>query len=88
MIPKIDQEIIDKLNAGMSPAQISIQYQEQGKNVPPSYARHIKMLWKANMTHLLEEDTDIDADTRIASVTTTSREYAKRRAGNWAAEKE
>ena len=63
----------------MSPAEISIEYESKGQDVPASYVRHIKMLVKADMTHLLKEDTDIDADTRIASVAKTSREYAERK---------
>lgn len=78
MIPTIDQEIIAKLNQGMSPAEISIEYKGTDNPVTPSYARHIKMLVKANMTALLEEDADIDAPTRIASVATTSRQYEER----------
>lgn len=77
MIPTIDREIIEKINLGMSPAEISIEYEKNGLKVPASYARHIKMLVKANMTDLLNEEEDIDMSTRISSMATTSREYAK-----------
>jgi type I restriction enzyme R subunit len=54
----IDKEIIEKLNSGMSPAEISIEYGKEGKNITVSYVRHIKMLLKADMLHLLEEEFD------------------------------
>lgn len=76
MIPTIDKEIIDKLNTGMSPVEISIEYEKEEKNITSSYVRHIKMLLKADMLHLLEEDFDISAEDRIAMTATTSREYA------------
>lgn len=79
MIPTIDQEIIQKLNQGMSPAEISIEYQKLGKNVPASYVRHINMILKADILEWLEEESDIEADARIASVAMTSREYERMR---------
>jgi hypothetical protein len=79
MIPTIDKEIIEKLNSGMSPAEISIEYGKEGKNITASYVRHIKMLLKADMLHLLEEEFDISEEDRIAMTATTSREYANRK---------
>lgn len=79
MIPTIDKEIIDKLNTGLSPAEISIGYEKEGKNITASYVRHIKMLLKADMLYLLEEEFDISAEDRIAMTATTSREYANRK---------
>jgi transaldolase len=77
MIPTIDQEIIVKLKQGLSPAQISIAYDKTDQKVSASYARHIKDLVDNDMTDMLEEEDDIPADDRIASVATTSRQYEK-----------
>lgn len=79
MIPTIDKEIIEKLKQGLSPAQISIEYGAQNKEVTASYVRHIKMLVDADMTDLLEEESDIDVNERITGTATTSRQYQQMR---------
>jgi hypothetical protein len=73
MIQDINQEIIEKLSKGMSPAEISIEYEKEGKQVSASYARHVKMLWQADMTNLLEPAKDEPAD-----FIKNSRDYAGR----------
>lgn len=57
MLSKLNQEIIEKLNAGMSPAQISIEYESNNVEVSASYVRQIKRLLNAEMLHLIEDST-------------------------------
>ena len=77
MITTIDKEIIEKLSIGQSPAEISIAYKNEGKDIPSSYVRHIKMLWKANLLELLEVDETVDAEEKAVNTITTSKQYAE-----------
>lgn len=54
-ISKQNLDIIAKLQAGMSPGQISIAYETEGKSVSVSHCRMVKMLVEANMTDRLKE---------------------------------
>ena len=54
-IPKQDKDIIAKLESGMSPAQISIEYEKNGIEVSVGHCRRVKMLVEAGMTDLLEQ---------------------------------
>ena len=76
MITDIEKQIIDKLQSGMGPAQISIEYEEQGVNIPASYIRWIKTLVTGDCIELLHSD-ELDINTRIKNTATTSRQYAK-----------
>ena len=78
MITEIEKQIIEKLRSGMGPAQISIEYEENGTSIPASYIRYIKMLLTGDCLDLLELDDD-DIDNRIVTTATTSRQYAKMR---------
>ena len=78
MITEIEKQIIEKLRAGMGPAQISIEYEENGVAIPASYIRYIKMFLTSDCLELLDSDDD-DIDNRIATTATTSRQYAKMR---------
>lgn len=78
MITEIEKQIIEKLRAGMGPAQISIEYEEKGIAIPASYIRYIKMLLTGDCLDLLDSD-DEDIDHRIDTTATTSRQYAKMR---------
>ena len=54
-ISKQNIDIIAKLKAGMSPGQIAIAYENEGKSVSVSHCRHVKMLLETNMTDMLKE---------------------------------
>lgn len=71
----INQEIIKRLEQGQGPAEISIEYEKLGQKVSASYARHVKMLWQAGMTDLLEP-VEAEPDDFIKN----SRDYARAQA--------
>lgn len=54
-ISKQNQDIIAKIKAGMSPGQISIAYEAEGKSISVSHCRMVKMLVEADMTDRLKE---------------------------------
>ena len=54
-ISKQNLDIIAKLKAGMSPGQISIAYENEGKSISVSHCRMVKMLVEADMTDRLKE---------------------------------
>lgn len=70
-ISKQNLDIIAKIKAGMSPGQISIEYDKMGKSVPVSHCRLVKMLVEADMTDQLKE---VPEDFTYPS----SREYERR----------
>lgn len=71
-IPQQDLDIIAKLKSGMSPAQISIEYEKNGIDVSASHCRRIKMLVESEMTELLER-----SDGEVNRYYKNSRDYAK-----------
>ena len=54
-ISKQNLDIIAKLQAGMSPGQIAIAYEAEGKPISVSHCRMVKMLVEADMTDQLKE---------------------------------
>jgi hypothetical protein len=76
MITEIETQIIEKLRNGMSPAQISIEYEKSGLNIAASYIRYIKMTVDADCVELLDSD-ESDINNKMASIATTSRQYEK-----------
>ena len=81
MITTFDQDIIDRLTTGLSPAQLSIQYEKEGKDIPSTYIKFVRDCVKNNMLEFLQEDSNVDGTTRISSVATTARQYEKMRFG-------
>lgn len=75
MITTFDQSIIDDLRTGLTPVQLSLRYEKEGKNVPSTYIKYIKSCIENNMMDLLENRVDISGEQRIASVPGTSRQY-------------
>lgn len=80
MITEIEQQIIEKIRNGRSPAQISIEYEKLGQQISASYVRWIKDLVEADCLEMLDSD-ESEIDTKIAATATTSRQYEKMRDG-------
>ena len=79
MITTFDQDIIDKLKTGLTPVQLSLRYEKEGKDIPSTYIKFVKDCEENDMLEFLQEESDLDAKTRVSSVATTSRQYAKMR---------
>ena len=73
------EDIIDKLKTGLTPVQLSLRYEKEGKDIPSTYIKFVKDCEENDMLEFLQEESDLDAKTRVSSVATTSRQYAKMR---------
>jgi len=75
-ITETELQIIEKLKQGMGPAEISIEYEKLGENIPASYIRWIKECVKGDCLEFLDRE-EPDLQTRIATTATTGRQYEK-----------
>lgn len=82
MITTFDQDIINNLATGLTPVELSLQYKKEGKDIPSTYIKFVRDCVKHNMLEFLEEDSDVDAHTRVSSVATTSKQYEQMQLNN------
>ena len=82
MISAFDQNIIEDLKLGITPVQLSLKYEKEGKDIPSTYIKFVKDCVDNDMLEFLLDTEDATRDERISSVATTPRQYEAMRMRN------